>query len=220
MKICCISDTHGIHHAIDLKPYRANILVHAGDWTKGRDNNFVETYDFLDWFSEQPYKHKLLIAGNHEVTVENNQKEFEEILEAYPEITYLNNSSVTIEGINFFGSPYSNEFCGWAFMGNDSELSKIWNGIPEDTNILVTHGPAYGVNDLVSNAFGRDPHVGSKSLSIRKAELPNLKAHISGHIHEAYNQQVIADVLHICPSILNERYQHVNSPIIIKVEND
>ena len=70
MTLCCISDTHGKHDELDLTKYPANVLVHAGYWTGGRDRGFAETEGFLHWFAVQPFEHKILIAGNHEIQVE------------------------------------------------------------------------------------------------------------------------------------------------------
>jgi Icc-related predicted phosphoesterase len=217
MKLCCISDTHGQHQQLDLSKYLADVLVFAGDWTAGRDVGLSETANFVKWFSKQPYEHKILVAGNHEREVEKNPEGLEELLQDHKSITYLNNTGVTIDGINFWGSPYSNEFCSWAFMDDEDSLEYIWEKIPDDTNVLVTHGPAYRCNDEVKRAYARDPHVGSQSLTNRKKELEGvLKLHISGHIHEAYN----TEGKDVCASILNERYQLVNKPIIKEVSID
>ena len=102
-------------------------------------------------------------------------------------------------------------------MDDEDSLEYIWNKIPDYTNILITHGPAYKCNDKVKHAAWRDPHVGSQSLARRKAELGDtLKLHISGHIHEAYN----AEGEDICASILDERYNLVNKPIIKEITID
>ena len=216
MKLLCISDTHGKHGQLDLSQYSADVLIHAGDWTKGRDIGFVETEDFLDWLAEQPFKDKVLIAGNHENSVDFNNKHFVHLLskERYSSITYLQDSSTIIDGVKFYGSPYSNTFGNWAFMKYDNGLSKIWDNIDEDTNVLITHGPAYLCNDKVNNSWSRDANVGSESLRKRKLLLPDLKVHISGHIHEAYGINNNDGFVNICPSVLNERYELVNKPII------
>ena len=145
--------------------------------------------------------------------IEAGPERFAHLLSRFPKITYLNNASAVIDDIKFYGSPYSNEFFNWAFMGSEVELSKIWAQIPLDTNVLITHGPAYCACDLVKNAHLRDPHVGSQSLHSRKKLLKDLKYHISGHIHEAYGRQGS----NINASVLNEKYQLVNEPIILEV---
>ena len=153
LSICCVSDTHGKHSQLTLSKYPADVLVHAGDWTGGKDIALTETIAFLDWFSEQPFEHKLFIAGNHERTVEANPQDFQDLLKHYPTIEYIHHKAVTISGINFYGSNYSNEFCDWAFMEEEPELSKVWDLIPNDTDVLVTHGPAYGCHDQVKHAY-------------------------------------------------------------------
>jgi len=214
MKLCCISDTHGKHKQLDLSQYPADVLVHAGDWTGGKDLGLSETVDFLEWLDKQPYKHKVFIAGNHEREIEADTENFKRVLALVaPSVIYLQDSEAIIDGIKFYGSPYSNEFFDWAFMEEEVALSKIWAKIPEDTNVLITHGPSYGYGDIVKRAYGRDPHVGSQSLTNRKKLLPKLKYHISGHIHEAYG--ITGN--NICASVLNEKYQLVNEPIQIKV---
>lgn len=214
LKVCCVSDTHGKHEELDLSKYPADVLVHAGDFTRGKDLGMVETLHFIEWFAEQPYKHKLFIAGNHERQVEAGEEQFKYLLSKFPEVTYIHQQEITIDGIKFYGSNYSNEFCDWAFMGVEMALSKIWAKIPNDTQVLVTHGPSYGSCDLVKEAYGRDPHVGSQSLTNRKKILDNLQWHISGHIHEAYG--IVGN--NLCASIVDEEYRLVNKPIIIEVE--
>jgi len=218
MKLCCISDTHGKHDQLDLSSHPADVLIHAGDFT-ARDTK-TQIIQFLEWFSVQDYKHLILIAGNHERLIEADPVWFYQALSHFPSITYLQDSEVTIDDIKFYGSPYSNEFCNWAFMEEEIELSKVWDKIPDDTNVLITHGPAYGCHDLVARAYGGDPHVGSQSLHHRKLSLQDsLRVHVSGHIHEAYGITRNGNGLHnVCPCTLNERYQVTNEPITLEIK--
>jgi len=68
-------------------------------------------------------------------------------------------------------------------MLSEKELKKKWALIPENTDILITHGPPFGMLD--KNIDGT--YCGSKSLSDNLLRL-NLKVHIFGHIHEAYGE--------------------------------
>jgi len=211
MTICAISDTHGRHTQLDMAQYPADVLIHAGDWTRGRDLGLSETMSFLHWFSAQPYKHKICIAGNHEMQVEALDSFRDLVAEKYPGITYLQDDACEIDGIRFYGSPYSNQFYDWAFMEEDSALAPIWAAIPDDTEVLITHGPAYGTHDRVDRPT-TDPHVGSTTLRDRLAQLPRLQLHISGHIHEARGITTHSTFTSICPSILG--YRLVNEPIL------
>ena len=137
----------------------------------------------------------------------------------YPDIIYLQDSEVVIDGIKFYGSPYSNEFCNWAFMEDELELASIWDATPDDTQVLITHGPAYGGSqDLVKRAYGRDPHVGSQSLHYRKLALQGtLKVHVCGHIHEGAGISTSNGITTINASVLDENYNLVNSPTTLEI---
>jgi Icc-related predicted phosphoesterase len=115
---------------------------------------------------------------------------------------------VQIEGCTIWGSAITPWFFNWAFnrkRGND--INKHWKLIPSDTQLLITHGPAYGILDAVEN----EKHVGCVDL-LKKVKEVMPKVHITGHIHEAYGRVKIGDTLFINASVLNEAYQLVNTP--------
>ena len=68
MRLVAISDTHGVHRRVNLPA--GDVLVHSGDLTL--DGEGPVTLDFVDWFSEQPFEHKIFVAGNHDAWAENN----------------------------------------------------------------------------------------------------------------------------------------------------
>jgi Icc-related predicted phosphoesterase len=215
MQITAISDTHNKHRYIDTRAFDdTDILIHAGDFTGAGTLN--QAVDFLQWFNDIDVPHKVLIAGNHDHA--STIYTFSDILLKHaPTVTYLCNSSTTINGLNIWGSPYSNEFGTWSWMLPEKELADIWDTIPQNTNIVVTHGPSYGYNDKVNNNFyERDPHVGSPSLTKELASLPKLKAHICGHIHEGFGT-TIGEYVSVNASILDESYVPINKPISFMV---
>ena len=196
------------------------MIIHAGDCS----HNDIQWDKFIEWYTKLPIKHKILISGNHDFTphragYKNTYNYLKE-----KSIIYLQDTSVTIEGIKIHGSPWSNMFGGYPFMAEELELQKYWNKIPLDTNILITHGPAYGILDKVDNNWnpGRDKCVGSKTLKEKIVELKNLDYHICGHIHEGYGMLDIgnyttsytAGYTAVNASILNPREN--NKPIIIE----
>ena len=183
MKICAISDTHKQHKYLKLPSSdEVDTLIHAGDFS-AFESSF---YNFLEWFSSLDFKNKILIAGNHDnyVYEEGYQKIFD-ICKAKG-VIYLEDSSVEIDGIKFYGSPWSLRFGTWDFMVSEERLAEYWGLIPADTHVLITHTPAYKEGDRVNNSYNLDRHVGSKTLKQRLEELSDLKLHIYGHIHEAY----------------------------------
>jgi Icc-related predicted phosphoesterase len=221
MKATIVSDTHTKHRELDLPG--GDILIHAGDFmSSGR--NLDELTDFLNWIEVQDYKHKIFIAGNHDRLLEDGGEAVINIIaDAYPSVTYLQDSSVTINGINFYGSPWTPEFMGWAFATqNDAEAEEKWSQIPDNTDVLITHGPAYGYLDEIKTPLrpGMTPgHLGCPVLAKRIEEI-NPKLHICGHIHssngmlDGYNEVTT----YINASCLGEDYKFRNDNGYIEYE--
>jgi len=218
MKILCISDTHNKHKEIPIK-YLENadesidMIIHAGDMSgRGYKN---EIMPFLDWYNDLPFKHKILIAGNHDFFMEEgNPEEINAMLKNRPNIIYLNDSGVEIEGFKLWGSPVQPWFYSWAFNRRGTEICKHWNMIPLDIDILITHGPAKGYLDLTM----RGDVTGCPYLLIKISELKNLKLFVHGHIHEAYGKVEFPDGgTFINASVLNHRYEMQNKPILIEI---
>jgi Icc-related predicted phosphoesterase len=203
MNITLISDTHNKHKQLTLKG--GDLLIHAGD-VSGRGYT-DEVSDFLKWFSVQPYRHKIFIAGNHDFFFE--RKEEDTIKNIIPEnVIYLNDSGCEIEGIKIWGSPVQPWFYDWAFnRQRGSDIKKHWDLIPAGTEILITHGPPYGILDRTV----RDIDAGCEELlaAVKKIK-PAL--HVFGHIHEAYGLQK-GETLFCNVSVLDENYLCVNDPV-------
>src|SRR5437868_14905360 len=130
-KIVCISDTHNCHDQIEIP--ESDILVHAGDATTSGTVEQVKAFNA--WFSSLPHRHKIFIAGNHDWLFERNNELARQLLDA--EITYLQDSSVEIEGLKIYGSPWQPRFFDWAFnVDRGDAIAKKWRMIPLDTDIL------------------------------------------------------------------------------------
>jgi Icc-related predicted phosphoesterase len=206
--ITFISDTHTKHYEANLDLPGGPIIVHCGDISsRGRD---WEIREFFDWFGSLPYTHKIMIAGNHDFGFERGPIEIPE------GIHYLQDSSVIIEGIRFYGSPWQPWFFNWAFNlpREGEELKEKWSAIPKDTDILITHGPPKGILDRVIRGA---EHVGCELLRDRIFEIrPKIVSF--GHIHEAYGQEEIDGIKFVNASLLDHRYDYTNKPIIINYE--
>ena len=215
MKIVCLSDTHNKHHYINTLAFNdADMIIHAGDFTS--NGNQSQTIRFLQWYESLNIKHKVLIAGNHDAYCCSDT--FQYLLEQHaPSVKYLFNESIVIEGLKIWGSPYSNTFGHWPFMKDDLDLATIWDEIPEDTDIVVTHGPAYRIGDKVMNPqYGFSPHVGSPALAARLHKLPKLKLHVTGHIHEAAGIY-LGKYTTINASICDLNYVPFNHPLTVNL---
>lgn len=202
MRLVIISDTH----TEQIPVPDGDVLIHCGDHTyQGR---YEESVRALSWFNNHPHKHKIMIAGNHELgwRDEGSRKE---LLHAFaPDCIYLHHESTTINGVKFFGSPYQPEFFDWAFQFPRGEpLKRIWSEIPDDTDILITHGPPYMIGDS-------DSHFGDEDLLTRVLEVKP-KVHCYGHAHGGYGVREFHGIKFVNAAILNDNYVVRNEPIII-----
>ncbi len=205
MKILCISDSHGKHR--ELKIPDSDWLLYAGDSTSmGTERQFL---DFIEWFSNQPHRVKCFINGNHDFLGQDSPLRFKSILEKYPNIIYLEHEAKEIEEIKVFGSPWTPKFGGWAYNADDDQLIDLWDQIPDDTQILVTHGPPYGILDKTAGG----QLVGCNHLRYTiQTRLTKLKLHTFGHIHEGAGQMTENGVTYVNASVLDEHY-HPNGNI-------
>ena len=235
MRITHISDTHNKHKQLDGKLPGGVLLIHSGDISSlGRKN---EVEQFIKWFGKQDYTHKVFIAGNHDMTfdreillrdklahfegrdrndydtecAEGKPEWLVEMLDNLPDnVYYLENNSIKLEGINIWGSPYSARFGReWAFNVNRGEDSReLWGTIPPDANIIVTHGPLFGVVDRTNNNM----NVGCEDL---RETVMNLEPdfHLCGHIHEARGYVQFGKTHCINGSNLSLSYEYKHKPI-------
>ena len=215
MKIMFLSDTHGRHLEITELygelPY-VDIIVHSGDCT--RYGEFEETDLFMNWFSKQNAKHKVLVAGNHDFVLQQMDRRNWLLANNYG-VTYLEDSFINIDGIGIYGSPWSPVFGMWAFMKNrNAELDEVWQKVPTDgsVDLLVTHTPRYGRFDV---SVRGNYNVGCEMLANRINDI-HPKVHVFGHIHECggmikeETEVPIKGMVSLNASLLNIRYVLAN----------
>lgn len=207
MRIVAISDTHGLHNQMLFPIPEGDVLIHAGD-TSGH-GTIEELKDFNSWLGLLPHKHKLMIAGNHNKEWYNDYTK-DACIRTLTNAIYLEDTEIVIGGIKFYGSPWTPEYYNWAFMlpRKSQQLSDKWAEIPDDTNVLITHGPPYGILDTANDK----EKIGDETLLRRIQELPVLKAHIFGHVHEGHGEQGIFHNVAIC----DIQYRPVNPPTVLE----
>ena len=208
MRLVCISDTHSLHWQMPAIP-DGDVLIHAGD---SLGQGTLDNIDDLNsWLGTLPHRHKLVIAGNHDWAFQHAPALARDSLS---NAIYLEDSGVEIEGIRFWGSPWTPTFMDWAFMLDRGQpLHKKWQQIPESTDVLITHGPPRGIGDLVAMGF-RCQNVGCVNLLDRIQQL-SLTAHVFGHIHEGYGEYSHGNTRLINASICTGRYEPTNPPIVL-----
>ena len=224
MRITVISDTHTKHGLIPMEDLPGgDLLIHAGDiMNSGYNKNDI--LSFCTWFqSLKQYEDKVFIAGNHDRLFENEPYEVEGYLKDYPLIDYLQDSQLTLYGdgpngdypegnIRIYGSPWQPEFYSWAFNlpKNSLQLAAKWEAIPDNTDILITHGPAYDTLDTVVGRFW--DNLGCNLLAERIAVVKP-KIHVCGHIHSGYGY-VFKDGTHFFnAAVLDEQYEYTQKPM-------
>jgi Icc-related predicted phosphoesterase len=232
MRVVLTSDLHG---ALPEIP-ECDLLIIAGDvcpdflrqFQRGVSHKSVETHKgepeqgtwlkmkFVPWLRQTPAKQRVLIAGNHDFVFEVPRLIPDELHE---HCYYLKDSGIIAGGINIWGTPWVPNLPFWAFYGNGDKLGQAYNAIPEDTEILVTHGPPFAYGDLVGPRFGGPEHVGSmQCFGAIKRVRPQMT--VCGHIHEAYGfyrveneGEHLTDVYNV--SLMTDRYEPIQKPVVI-----
>lgn len=227
MRVAFVSDLHGNLCKIP----ECDLLIMAGDLTPTDigPRNYKQKLDkhvawvkgpFTDWVSDSPAKETVLIAGNHDFVFQERP----DVVKGLP-FTYLYNSSTEVGGVKIWGSPYTPWFYNWAFNAprwypkGQEFLKEIWNTIPNETDIVVTHGPPRGILDLTE--WDRE-YVGCPALFKRIKEIKP-KFHVFGHIHEEYGREVKKwegtdkQTEFINASICTLQYDPTNLPIVVEI---
>ena len=212
MKVTAISDLHGDRPKLE----GGDLLIVAGDLT-ARD--WVKEYVlFNEWIEKQPYTKKVVICGNHDMCIAKGASFLRPVGASYE---YLCDTGTEYEGLKIWGTPWTRWFKGvnpdcTAFMLNtDFQLRDKFDLIPEDTNILVTHGPCYGRLD--HTLYGED--AGSPALRDRVDYLrgKGLRLHIHGHIHEAYGRHDEGGLITLNVSRMTRAYYPGNEIVNIEI---
>ncbi len=191
MKILHLSDTHGCHRRLKDLP-EADVVVHSGDFCMVGSEQ--EAIDFLNWFCDLPYAHKIFICGNHDDCLYGAN------IDGLDEnVHYLCNSGVTIDGMKFYGVPM--------FMGDciTDRQNRNYANIPDDVDVLITHTPPYGVLD-----FDDEINYGSEELLQRVSEI-NPRLHLFGHIHRQHGLTDNGITRFSNGAIMNEDYTDLQS---------
>jgi predicted phosphohydrolase len=175
MRIVAVADTHTFHE--DLMPLPAgDVFIHAGDLCRG--GRLAELHLVAAWLQALPFRHKIVVAGNHDWCF---VREPEEALGVLGDgITYLQDSEVVVEGVRFWGSPWQPAYHDWAFnLPRGAPLAEKWALIPAGVDVLITHGPPHGIGDRTDE---RSRQGCEDLLAAVRQVRPFL--HLFGHIHQ------------------------------------
>ena len=186
MRIWHISDTHGYHDLLQV-PEDIDMVIFSGDAGNVRSPfiNEHEVRSFLLWYSNLNIPLKLMIAGNHDSSIEAKLIKSKDILRDYS-IMYLEDEMIEIEGLRIWGSPCTPTFNNWSFNRDRSKLNEIWQRVPDDINIMITHGPPKGILDLSEDRDSNLDLCGDSAL-LKRILTIKPKLHLFGHIHNFKN---------------------------------
>jgi predicted phosphodiesterase len=231
MIITFISDTHTKHMEVTEDLPGGDLLIHAGDLCSAGYGWELE--DFCKWYdSIENYENKVFIAGNHDWVFQRTPQKAMDIVNSYKRYKYLQDEWIGVvhpssgksfdldkNGVKIWGSPWQPEFYNWAFNlpRRGKELAEKWSMIPEDTDILVTHGPSWGRVDTVY--YRMHEHLGCELLSER-IKVIKPKIHVCGHIHTGRGYSFDGDTHYINASVLNERYDYTQKPMTVRWEKE
>lgn len=227
VRIVCISDTH----TQTPKLPAGDILIHAGDLTnQGTHSELSKT---IEWLQRTDFRVKIVVCGNHDITCDisfyqqygtyfHNKKMEDpqlcvDLFQPDPSIVYLNHEAKQIrlahEGgavtiLKVFGSPYSPAKGFWAFGYQPEAASQLWDQIPLDTDLLVTHTPAKFHRD---ESGTRGPAGCEKLREALWRVRPRL--FVCGHIHEGYGVEVVTwDLISTNTRCREQSVQRFNDP--------
>jgi predicted phosphodiesterase len=215
-RLTFISDTHTKHEKLNGFLTGGDILICAGDISSRGYTNELE--GFFKWYDNiDNYDHKIFIAGNHDFGFQDDPDKIKGLLTGYKTIDYLQDEYMGIQDgdeseLKIWGSPWQPEFHNWAFnLPRGEKIKEKWDLIPNDVDILITHGPAFGKLDYVPYD---GLNVGCEEL-LKKIEEVKPKLHISGHIHEGFGYVFNGETHFFNAAVLNGRYEFRNKPMTI-----
>lgn len=204
VRLVLLSDTHLLHRSIDVPS--ADILIHAGDFTMFSESLHA-TIDFNAWLGELPHCHKIVVPGNHEFFLEADSVKRSQLSNA----TLLINEGIEIEGLRIWGSP----LYGGAFgLSSTADRRGLYAQIPKDTDLLITHGPPYGILD--STPPDSSVHSGCQELldAVMRIEP---KLHVFGHVHAAHGIFETSQTVFVNAAMLGIDGDLEQSPIVLQM---
>lgn len=233
MKLACAADIHGKR---GLTWPEADVLVLAGDIlpTKSHDkvrDTFLQRRFFeedllpkLAGLKQRAYRDIIVVPGNHDRLFATETYSCRESFKKLG-IHFLIDEACKIQGKMFWGSPWTPWFGGhhWVYNFPNPEANfararaharNCWAQIPDNTDVIVTHGPAYGIRDYTNSL----ENVGCPFLlEVIKKVQPSL--HVCGHIHEGSGVAGCNGGKTICvnASICDARYNATNLVRVVNI---
>jgi len=190
-RLVLVSDTHELHRELEVP--NGDILIHAGDFTMF-SKSLREIEDFSEWLGELPHPHKLVVPGNHEFFLAADPSRRSLLGNA----AVLMNEWIEIDGLRIWGSPVTPQLDGVFGTGSDVDRRRLYAQIPEHTDVLIAHGPPYGILDVAPESGF---HSGCRELFDAVMRV-RPKLHVFGHVHGAHGIFQTNDTMFVNAALL------------------
>ncbi len=206
MRLVVVSDTHEKHD--ELGVLERDVLIHCGDVCDGfrKDPEAVESIDA--WFGRQRFDLILCTGGNHDFAVWDR---LDRGLRVFENARWLADDEVVHDGVKFYGSPWVPHLQGWAFFLTSDGLQKKWSLIPDDTDILVTHTPPFGILDMPRSRW---TNCGCRHLR-RRVEEARPRYHLFGHNHASAGVHEGEFTTFVNASVVDSDFNVARGPVVI-----
>ena len=209
IQLTLISDTHDLHRELEVPD--GDILIHAGDFTMfSKSLRSIE--DFNTWLGDLPHRHKIVVPGNHEFFLEADPHRRSLLSNAI----VLINEAVDIEGLRIWGSPVTPLFGGAFGMASAEDRRRLYAQIPEDIDVLITHGPPYQIldADLESGVHSGCRELFDAVMRVRP------KLHVFGHIHGGYGIFQTRDTTFVNAALLGMHGDIDQAPVVLNMQRE
>jgi Icc-related predicted phosphoesterase len=204
MRIICVSDTYGLHERLVVPP--GDVLIHAGNCVL-MEREKAGYIEFNNWLGKLPHPMKILVPGNHDLLLEASVQVRTSLIS---NARVLVNELVVTAGLRIWGSP-ANDFGPGAFVYPSPQRRQLFEQVPEDLDILITHSPAAFTLDRAS---AEAEHCGDYWIQqLVRRVTPRL--HVFGHVVNAYGITESSHTISVNACLLGDLGRLEHPPIVI-----
>lgn len=209
MKAVFVSDTHFalLNKMIEIPD--GDILFHSGDLDVYNEEQFNV---FREWMRRLPHKYKIIVPGNHDLFWKNEKNGVID----YGDFILLIHDKIEVDQLSIFGSPFTPRFGNWAFMYDKEYQNYIWKDVPNNLDVLITHGPLYGILDYVKDGIFAGRNAGCRGLRQRVFDAKP-KIHCFGHIHGGAGTTKEDGIYFINSSVVDDIYQYNGQQVTAEI---
>lgn len=206
MHICAMSDLHGY---LPKEVPACDVVCICGDIVPlDYQSDTIKSVswfilDFVPWAESLNCEKVIFIGGNHDFFLHNLAmgSNIQEVVRSakdvmkrllvgmhrgqHNKLVYLMDNSYEYKGVKFYGTPWIADLSRWAFYMNDEDRERIFNNIPKECDVLLTHMPPI-TNDCgmvrQHGCFNTLAQYGDVILADKIHER-NITWSLSGHVH-------------------------------------